>query len=75
MGRKERSKEALKKKQLRENPDMSDSSGYDDDLEAQEELNREIEENLEVLNQGLESDQEEEQNFNFEEESEDLKSD
>ena len=54
---------------------MSDSSGYDDDLEAQEELNREIEENLEVLNQGLESDQEEEQNFNFEEESEDLKSD
>ena len=35
---------------------MSDSSGYDDDLEAQEELNREIEENLEVLNQGLESD-------------------
>jgi hypothetical protein len=46
MGRKERAKEALKKRLLRENPDLSDSSGYDDDLEVKEELNREIEEKV-----------------------------
>jgi hypothetical protein len=46
MGRKERAKEGHKKKLLRENPDLSDSSGFEDDLEVKEELNREIEENI-----------------------------
>jgi hypothetical protein len=46
MGRKERVKEVHKKKLLRDNPDMSDSSGFEDDLEVKEELNREIDEKI-----------------------------
>lgn len=33
MGRKERAKDSLKKWLLRENPDLSESDGYEDDLE------------------------------------------
>lgn len=33
MGRKVRAKEQLKKRLLRENPDLSESSGLEDDLE------------------------------------------